>query len=110
MPVIEDLARVETGLSKRKFQEVMSGFFAALDRGDFRGARGFLQRASTIRPSEPVLADAGKQLKAAEVAARLSNLEKKFNGLTAAEQWQKALLVCDSYKAREMEQWPFMKM
>ena len=95
LPVIEDLARVETDLSKRKFQEVMSGFFAALDRRDFRGARAFLQRAATIRPSEPVLADAGKQLEVAEVAARLSNLEKKFNGLTVGEQWQKALLVCE---------------
>ena len=95
MPVIEDLARVETELSKRKFQEVMSGFFAALDRGDFRGARSFLQRAATIRPSEPVLVDAGKQLKTAEISARLSNLEKKFNGFTAGEQWQEALLVCE---------------
>ncbi len=95
LPVIEDLARVETELSKKKFQEVMSGFFAALNRRDFRGARGFLQKAATIRPSEAVLVDAGKQLKAAEVAARLSSLEKKFNGLTAGEQWQKALQVCE---------------
>lgn len=95
LPVIEALARVETELNKKAFQRAMSGFFGALDRGDLSSTRSFLQKAATIRPSEPVLADAAKQLDAAEVAARLSNLEKKFNGFTAGEQWQKALQVCE---------------
>ncbi len=42
-----------------------------------------------------MLGDAGKQLEAAEVAARLSDLKKKFNRFTAGEQWQKALQVCE---------------
>ena len=95
MPVIEVLARVETELNKNAFQRAMSGFFVALDRGDLSGARGFLQKAATLKASDPVLGDAKKQLDAAEVAAKLFNLEKKFNEFTTGEHWRKALQVCE---------------
>ena len=95
MPVAEARTRVETELGKIQFQKAMSGFFDALESGDLSGARSALQKAATLRSSDPVLGDAGKQLEAAEVAARLSDLKKKFNQFTAGEQWQKALQVCE---------------
>ena len=95
MPVSEALARIETELNKAKFQEAMSGFLGALDREDLGGAHGFLQQAATLNVSDLVVAEAGKQLEAAELAVRLSDLEKKLNRFTTGEQWEKALLVCE---------------
>ncbi|MEA3241202.1 MAG: hypothetical protein U9P37_06495 [Pseudomonadota bacterium] len=94
IPAAEILARVENKLSKKRFQQAMSAFFAALEKGNLSEARRSLQQATTFKPSDPVLKDAGKQLKSAELAARLTGLEKKFKQFAAAEQWQKTLQIC----------------
>ncbi|MEA2109296.1 MAG: hypothetical protein U9P07_07745 [Pseudomonadota bacterium] len=94
IPAAEILTRVENKLSKKKYQQAMSTFFAALERGDLSKARRSLQQATIFNPSDPVLKDAEKQLQTAEIAARLAALEKKFKQFAAAEQWQKALEVC----------------
>ncbi len=73
----------------------MSGFFAAMDNKDLGRARGFLQRAAAISPNEPVVKDAAKQLKNAEITVRLAALEKAFNRFAAEEQWEKAREACE---------------
>jgi tetratricopeptide (TPR) repeat protein len=93
-PVAETLARVETKLKDKKFQQVMSDFFTALRKNDFNQARRLLQKAAVENPGNSVLMDAEKQLATAITTARLSVLEKEFRRLTAAEQWRKALQIC----------------
>ena len=101
IPAAETLARVETKLRERKFQLAMNDFFTALHKSNFKQARRSLRTAAAVKPANPVLRDAETQLATAVTEAQLSTLEKKFNQLTAAEQWQKALQVCK--KARQID-------
>ncbi len=94
-PVAATLARVEEKLRQRKFKQAMSGFFAAMDNKDLGRARGFLQRAAAISPNEPVVKDAARQLKSAEITGRLAALERAFNRFAAEEQWEKAREACE---------------
>jgi len=95
IPAAETLARIETKLRDRKFQLAMSDFFTALHNSDFKQARRSLHTAAAIKPADPVLRNAETQLTTTVTASRLSTLEKKFSRLTAAEQWQKAMHVCE---------------
>lgn len=101
IPAAETLARVETKLRERKFQQAMNDFFTALHKSNFKQARRSLRTAAAIKPADPALRDAETQLATAVTEAQLSTLEKKFNQLTAAEQWQKALQICK--KARQID-------
>jgi tetratricopeptide (TPR) repeat protein len=94
IPAAEILARVESRLNQKRFRQAMSAFFAALEKGKLSEARCSLQQAAGLYPADPVLQDAEKQLQAAEIAARLTALEKEYKHWTAAEQWQQALEVC----------------
>jgi len=94
-PAAAALARVEEKLRQRKFRQAMSGFFAAMDKNDLGQARRSLQEAAAINPADPVVKDAAKQLKNAEITARLAALERAFNRFAAAEQWEKARQACE---------------
>jgi tetratricopeptide (TPR) repeat protein len=94
IPAAEILARVENKLNQKRFQQAMSTFFAALEKGKLSEASRSLQQAASFHPSHPVLQDAEKQLQAAEIAVRLTALEKEYKQWAAAEQWQQALEVC----------------
>ena len=94
-PAAEALARVEATLKDKAFQRAMSDFFTALHTNDFTRARSSLQKAAAVKPGDPGVRDAEKQLKTTVTSARLSALEKEFYRLAAAEQWQKALQVCN---------------
>jgi tetratricopeptide (TPR) repeat protein len=94
IPAAETLARVETKLKDKKFQQAMSNFFTALHKGNFNQARRLLQKAAAEKPGNPALRDAEKQLNTTITTAQLSALEKEFRRLTAAEQWRKALQIC----------------
>ena len=84
----EGLAR--TGPRDPGFARAMSEGLAALDRGDYRAARGAFARAAAIRPDSPQSADG---LARAETGARLATirtLREQAAALETAEDWHTA--------------------
>jgi tetratricopeptide (TPR) repeat protein len=81
--VIEEIRR-------REFQEAMSIALTALDNRDFPAAKAALRRADGILPGTPEVADAGKRLRLAVQASRISAYRKIAQALEREERWREA--------------------
>lgn len=85
------LSRVSAALTEQRFADAMSAGYAALDDERFEEARAALSRADKLRSGSAEVAAAVEEVRVAETASELRQLQRKAEVSASNEQWSEAL-------------------
>lgn len=86
----DGINRIQRQQASRAFAANMSAGYAALDRGDFDGARAAFARARSLRPADAEVAEALTQLDTAVRLQDIGRLETQAQMLEAQGDWRGA--------------------
>lgn len=89
----ESLSRARREVTASVFRGHMSRGFAALEAGDFDGARGAFRQAGKVFPGDPAVQQALAQVANQESGRQVSNELEQAAALEAREQWSEALAI-----------------
>lgn len=98
-------ADVSARIRARDFRNAMSVALAAIDDGDFAASRAALERADTLEPGSPEVADARRRLALGVQRSRIESHRAKAQAFERDERWREAsahyadVLVIDSNAA-----------
>ncbi len=81
---------VTARIRDRDFRAAMSAALVALEKKDFIASRAALERAESLEPDSPNVADARRRLQLAVQRHRIETHRREARSLERAEQWQKA--------------------
>lgn len=95
----EALARVQARRSEDAFARTMSEGLAALNEGEYADARGAFERAGTMRPGSPQVAEALAQVDEAESLESIARLRARARLLEEREEWAGALAAYEAVLA-----------
>jgi tetratricopeptide (TPR) repeat protein len=91
IPANSHLARIEKVIADRDYKRAVSAALVRLDKQDFKGAAGALQRAGRICPNTPEVKDIAKRIAAAVQFSTLDTLRKTAMAFEEQEKWPEAL-------------------
>ncbi|HSG90725.1 MAG TPA: hypothetical protein VLA56_16030 [Pseudomonadales bacterium] len=83
-------ADLDARLREQAFNRAMSDGYAALREERFDAARGEFDRAATLRPQAPEVAEALRIVEAQALAARIETLRREARALEEQERWAEA--------------------
>jgi len=90
-PATEGVARMTAALGDARFYEAMSRGYAALERGDYAGARKAFEAARGMKPGSAEPADGLVQVESARRAEAVRRLAEEAEAAEAGERWQDAV-------------------
>ncbi|MEM7692718.1 MAG: hypothetical protein AAF194_09830, partial [Pseudomonadota bacterium] len=88
--VAQELARARGELLEERFNRAMSEGYAALDDGEFNGAKQRFEQAQALKPASPEASAALQELAVARTASQLRKLQQQGDKHVAAEDWESA--------------------
>ena len=94
-PAQKALARVQTEISEKEFQQAMSRALQAMTAGKLAVAGTALQKAESIKPGDRAVQDLKQELARTRLANRLSSLRQNAAQLEQKERWPEALQACE---------------
>lgn len=89
-PALEALQRVTEQVTDSAYRDAMSRALTALDAGQLQAAGTALQEAAALKPDDPAVQDAQRQLAQARRQARLASLRRQATAKTRSEDWAAA--------------------
>ncbi len=92
----ESLARANQELTALAFRDAMSRGFAAMERGDFAGARTAFGEAGRIRPGDPAVSGALEQVANLESGDVVGEELLRAQALESEEAWSEAVSIYES--------------
>lgn len=90
------LSRVSAALSAQRFADAMSAGYVALDEQRFGDARTEFQRAGTLREGSTEVAAAMEEVRVAETASELRQLQRRAEASVASENWSEAVVAYEA--------------
>ncbi|MFN2328281.1 MAG: hypothetical protein ABR612_05145 [Chromatocurvus sp.] len=87
----QGLSRVSAALTEQRFADAMSAGYAALESQRFDQARTAFQRAGALRTDSNEVAAAIEEVRVAETASELRQLQRKAEASIAEENWTQAV-------------------
>lgn len=89
-PAADALQRVTEQVTDSAYRDAMSRALTALDAGQLQAAGTALQEAAALKPDDPAVRDAQRQLAQASRQARLASLRRQATAKTRNEGWAAA--------------------
>lgn len=87
----QELSRVSAALTAQRFADAMSAGYAALEQQRFDEARAAFERAGTLREGSAEVAAAREEVRVAETASELRQLQRSAESSIAEEKWSDAV-------------------
>lgn len=87
----QELSRVSAALTAKRFADAMSAGYAALEQQRFDDARAAFERAGSLREDSAEVAAAREEVRVAETASELRQLQRSAESSSAEENWSGAV-------------------
>lgn len=87
----QELSRVSAALTAQRFADAMSAGYAALEQQRFDDARAAFERAGKLREGSAEVAAAREEVRVAETASELRQLQRSAESSIAEEKWSEAV-------------------
>lgn len=91
-----ELSRVSAALTAQRFADAMSAGYAALEQQRFDDARAAFERAGRLREGSTEVAAAREEVRVAETANELRQLQRSAESSIAEEKWSDAVSAFES--------------